>query len=157
MMNSYFKLPLNTLRTILGLIAFLMLATSAFADDQLHKAAHVGDLAKVKTMLAKGVDPDARDSYGGTALHAAMFQNNMEVVALLLANKFSPNAQGPRNGYTPLHDAVWANNVPAAKLLLASGAKLDIKGKDGMTPLEKAVAENKTSMAQLLKDAAARR
>jgi uncharacterized protein len=156
-MNIGLKFRSRIFGLALGLLTFLLMATTAFADDQLHKAAHAGDLAKVKTILSKGVNPDARDSYGGTALHAAMFQNNIEIVELLLANGFSPNAQGPRNGYTPLHDSVWANNIPAAKLLLARGAKLDIKGKDGMTPLEKAVAENKPAMAQLLKDAATRR
>lgn len=79
-----------------------------------------------------------------------MFQTNIKVVELLLNAGFDVNAVGPRNGYTPLHDAVWANNVPAAQLLLAKGACTDIKGKDGMTPYEKAVKEGKIEIARLL-------
>lgn len=134
------------------LIALALVGTACAGDDSLHKAAHRGDVAQVRALLEKGgVDPDARDSYGGTALHAAMFQDRIEVVALLLAHGFDPNAIGPRNGYTPLHDAVWADNLPAARLLLEHGARTDIKGKDGLSPYEKAVREGKKKMADLLK------
>ena len=112
----------------------------------LRKAAYSGDVSKVREILQKGVNPDDRDSFGGTALHAAMFQKNMEIVRLLLEYKFDVNAVGPKNGYTPLHDAVWADNLEAIKLLLAKGAKTTIKGKDGMTPYAKAKKEGKTDI-----------
>jgi len=134
-----------------ALAATLAFVSSAYAgDDSLHKAAHRGDVAKVKALLNAGVDPDARDSYGGTALHAAMFQDKIEVVELLIANGFDPNAIGPGNGYTPLHDAVWANNLAAVRLLLKHGARADIKGKDGLDPYAKAVQAGKAEIAALL-------
>jgi hypothetical protein len=101
------------------------------------------------------VNPDERDSFGGTALHAAMFQKNPAIITLLIEHGFDVNAQGPANGYTPLHDAVWANNLEAIKILLAHGAKTDIKGKDGLTPYAKAKQENKPEIASYLETAPA--
>lgn len=69
---------------------------------------------------------------------------------LLLEAGYDVNAVGPRNGYTPLHDAVWANNLPALKILVANGGDITIKGKDGNTPLEKAIAEDKPEIVAYL-------
>ncbi|RQW21595.1 ankyrin repeat domain-containing protein [Rhodobacteraceae bacterium CH30] len=139
---------------IAGLAAALIFGVAVSAENSIHRAAHQGDVAQLQVLLTqKGIDVNARDSFGGTALHAAMFQKNIKVVELLLNAGFDVNAVGPRNGYTPLHDAVWANNVPAAQLLLAKGARTDIKGKDGMTPYEKAVKEGKTEIARVLQGA----
>ncbi len=121
-----------------------------YASDDLHKAAHDGNVEQVKAILATHPDPDARDSFGGTALHAAMFQKDMEIVRLLLDYGMDVNAIGPKNGYTPLHDAVWGNNPEAAKLLLARGADRTIRNKSGQTALEKARSEGKEELVQIL-------
>ena len=124
--------------------------TTAYPKDALHKAANQGDEALVAKILKTKPDPDARDSYGGTALHAAMFQSNIKIVQMLINYGLDVNAIGPKNGYTPLHDAVWANNAAAARELLAHGANPGIKGKDGLTPLEKARQEGKTELIKVL-------
>ena len=133
-----------------ALLLFCLFVThSAFAQNaEIHKAAYNGDINKVRELLQKGVKPDERDSFGGTALHAAMFQKNMQIVKLFLQNGFNINAQGTQNGYTPLHDAVWANNLEAAKLLLDEGAKTNLRGKDGLTPFGKAKNEGKTEIVK---------
>jgi ankyrin repeat protein len=135
---------MKTIFIILTLILFIGFALGQSAE--LHKAAYSGDVSKVREILQKGVNPDDRDSFGGTALHAAMFQKNMEIVRLLIEFKFDVNAVGPKNGYTPLHDAVWAGNLEAIRLLLVNGAKTTIKGKDGLTPYAKAKKEGKTDI-----------
>lgn len=116
---------------------------TALSVDSLHQAAHSGDIESVRTFLKNNVDPDERDSFGGTALHAAMFQKNTEIIMLLISYGFDVNAQGLVNGYTPLHDAVWANNLEAVKILLTCGARTDLRAKDGLTPYEKAKKEDK--------------
>lgn len=133
------------------LIIVPLLTTLAHSDEQLHKAAYYGDIEMVKSLLKEQPDPDERDSFGGTALHAAMFQNNLEIVELLIDAGLDVNAQGISNGYTPLHDAVWNNNLGAAKLLVQNGAKIDITSKEGLTPHEKALKEGKTEIAAYLK------
>lgn len=131
-------------------VASLGLTFKAMSSDEIHLAAYNGDEAKVIELLAQNPDPDERDSYGGTALHAAMFQDNLKIVELLIDAGFDVNAVGPRNGYTPLHDAVWAGNLAALKLLVESGGDLSIKGLDGNTPLDKARAEDKTEIVSYL-------
>ena len=131
-------------------ISFLILAASwVFGQSaEIHKAAYNGDIAKVRELLKRGVNPDERDSFGGTALQAAMFQKNMEIVKLLLEHGFDVNAIGPQNGYTPFHDAVWADNLEAVKILLDKGARTNIRGKDGLTPCAKAKREGKKEIVR---------
>lgn len=141
----------HTIKLLLLLSAAASIGT-ACADDSLHKAAYRGEIETVKRLLGqRPLNVDERDSSGGTALHAAMFQGNLQIVELLIANSFDVNAVGPRNGYTPLHDAVWADNAVAAELLLRHGARADIKGKDGLTPLMKAERENKAALVVVFK------
>lgn len=131
-------------------ISFLF-STTAFCMDSLHKAAYNGDIELVRKILKNNANPDERDSFGGTALHAAMFQKNTEIITLLIDYGFDVNAQGLSNGYTPLHDAVWANNLEAVKSLLKHGARANIRGKDGLTPCEKALKENKKEIVEYFK------
>ncbi len=131
-------------------IMLLLLGRSLFSED-LELAAYNGEKQKVIEILKRKPDPDHRDSFGGTALHAAMFQKDLSIVILLLDYGFDPNAVGPRNGYTPLHDAVWASNPEAAKVLLDRGSDPGIKNKDGLTAYQFAVTENKNAIADLIK------
>jgi len=140
----------NTLLISILAISFLF-PTNAFCKDSLHKAAYNGDIELVRKILKNNVNPDERDSFGGTALHAAVFQKNTEIITLLINYGFDVNAQGLSNGYTPLHDAVWANNLAAVEILLKHRAKTDIRGKDGLTPYEKALKENKKEIVEFFK------
>jgi ankyrin repeat protein len=119
------------------------LPATAYPPHAIINAAYKGDTEMIKKILAVRPDPNARDAFGGTALHDAIFQNNLEVIRLLLDYGFDINATVPSNGYTPLHYCVWASNLPALKLLLAYKADRTIKAKDGLTPLEKAVKAGK--------------
>ncbi|MDR3260087.1 MAG: ankyrin repeat domain-containing protein [Fusobacteriaceae bacterium] len=123
-----------------------------YATDAVNQAAYVGDIELIREILKTNPDRNARDSFGGAALHDAMFQKNMEIVLLLIENGYDINAVGPANGYTPLHDAVMTNNIAAVKLLIRYGANRNIKGKDGLTPLEKAIKENKGELVKLLSE-----
>jgi uncharacterized protein len=138
------------MKSLAFVISLLLLGASAFAQEEaIHKAAYRGELQKVRDLLQEGANPDARDSFGGTALHAAMFQKNMEVVKVLLDHGCDINAQGTGNGYTPLHDAVWSDNGEAVNLLLDRGARTNLKGKDGLTPYAKAQKEGKTKILRI--------
>jgi ankyrin repeat protein len=119
------------------------LPAEVYPPHAIINAAYKGDVEMVKKILATRPDPNVRDAFGGTALHDAIFQNNLEVIRLLLDYGFDINAAVPSNGYTPLHYCVWANNLPALKLLLAYQADKTIKAKDGLTPLEKAIKDGK--------------
>lgn len=118
-------------------------------------AAYSGDTELVKEVLATNPDKDVRDSLGGTALHVAVLQNNLEIIKLLLDDGFDVNAVVPPDGYpmlrgyTPLHYCVWTNNIDAAKLLLQYKADKNIKASDGLSPVEKAAKEGKRELLLL--------
>jgi ankyrin repeat protein len=143
----------NVFRVLIVALPVIAASTQADAADLLGAVA-AGDIGQVREALKAKPDPDTRDSFGGTALHGAMFRDSIEITELLIDYGCDVNAIGPANGYTPLHDAVWANNVAGARLLIERGARLDIRAKDGLTPLEKAEKEGKTEIAALLKKAA---
>lgn len=92
----------------------------------------------VKLLLDSGANVHAVDSsMKATALHAAAYLRHPEVMKILIEYGIDIiDAQGPYNGYTALHDAVWQNNIEGVKLLVNAGARLDIKGKNGDTPLD---------------------
>ncbi len=135
---------------VVGVAGFFIMP-SIFSSGDLERAAYDGDKAKVVELLKAKPDVDHRDSFGGTALHGAMFQKDVSIVALLLDYGFDPNAKGIRNGYTPLHDAVWANNAEAARMLLDRGSDPGIKNKDGLTAYGFAVKEGKGDIADIIK------
>jgi len=122
----------------------------AFPPQAIIVASYRGDEKMVREILAAGTDKDVRDALGATALHAAMYQSNQNVVRLLLENGFDLNAQDTKFGYTPLHTAVVANNLAMARLLLLYKPNKDIKDLNRQTPLEKARREDKQEMVRVL-------
>ena len=121
-----------------------------YPPNALLVAAYMGDVGLVQEILAAGVDTDYRSASGGTALHMAILQNNIEVVKLLLDYGFSPNAKDSKDGYTCLHMAVAANNPEAVRLLLQYKVDKNIKCFAGLTALEKARKEDKADLVRLL-------
>ena len=49
------------------------------------------------------------------------------------------DVQGGTNGYAPLHDALWHGYAECAEILVRAGARLNLLGHDGKTPLDLAV------------------
>ena len=123
-----------------------------YPPNAILNAAYMGDAELLQQILLTNPDKDVRDSLGGTALHVAVLQNNLEVIKLLLDNGFDVNAVIPPEGYpllrgyTPLHYCVWTNNASAAGLLLQYQANKNIKAADNMTPVEKATKEGKRDL-----------
>jgi hypothetical protein len=106
--------------------ALLLVGTSAQGTEgsaeELRRAASAGDLAKVKELVAAGVDVNAANAYGGTALAFAVDRGHAAVVDFLLDHGADPNAKDTFYGSTPLE---WAlDGDPAiVRSLLEKGAK----------------------------------
>ena len=104
----------------------------AAKEERLRDAAYGGDVEEVKKLLKEGVDPNAVDIDGRTALHLAF---EIEVIKVLLASKkIDVNARDSR-GTTALQEAAEKNDLTRVKLLLDAGAKPHLAGIAKYTPL----------------------
>ncbi len=119
-------------------------------------AAREGHAAVVALLLEAGADPRIVDhaTMKATPAHKAAYMGHTEVVRLLVADpRLELNAQGPYNGYTPLHDAVWHGHTETARVFVEAGARLDLRGHDGRTPLDLAREYGYPDLVELLEQA----
>jgi ankyrin repeat protein len=102
----------------------------------LHRAARAGDTAKVRSLLARGADVNARDGVGWTALQVAAVQNHDDIVRLLVEHGSSVDVGGG-DDYPPLVLAALVRNPDMVAFLLANGADPEAKwSMNGMTALQ---------------------
>ena len=92
------------------------------------------DASKIKYLIERGADVNAKEEYGNTPLHWASIENHIELAKLLIERGADVNAKR-NDGETPLHQASWKNRIETAKLLLERGADLEAKCNRGKTPL----------------------
>lgn len=114
-------------------------------------AAREGMTQITAILLSHGADPNHLDVWmGANAGHKAGYWGRTDVMKVLVKTKMDVNARGLSNGYTPLHDAVSGGHFETAKVLVDAGARLDIKGHDGLTPLDIAKANGSDDLVRLL-------
>ncbi len=133
------------------LILFIFLFTSTLTwGDEIHDAAHQGDLAKIKTLLTANPQLiNAKDARKSTPLHFAADNGSIEVIELLLEKDADLRAIDV-DGDTPLHWAAFAGHQVVVELLIAAGAEINRKNKKDRTPLEYAVRRGHTNVVDLL-------
>ena len=86
-----------------------------------------GDVQLVLDLLGRGVDVDARDRYGQTALMLAAHAGHREVVETLIARRANVNVTA-KFGLSALMLAVVAGHAEVARLLAKAGADLSVRG-----------------------------
>ena len=97
----------------------------------------------VKALMdTPGINPEARDNDGFTALHWAAWSGMPQSTFLLTQRGLDVNAV-EKHGYTPLMLAALRGNAAAVKLLLVLGADPALKNADGKTALQ--LAEDKSA------------
>jgi len=89
---------------------------------ELRRAAEIGDVAKLQSLLGKQPVIDARDEDGRTALMLATLNGQAAAVDALLARGADPNAADAR-GITPLQAAVAGNHPAIVTALQRAGAR----------------------------------
>ena len=108
---------------------------SAKVVKSLHQAVADGDVERVKLLISKGADVNAKDEEEQTPLHHATRAANTEVVQLLVEAGADVNAKDNR-GRTPLRLA-GRYEPDTVRLLIEAGADVNVKYNRGMTPLHR--------------------
>ena len=130
------------------------LANGNAAADMLARAARLGDLKALESLLSLSMNADSRDTNGHTPLYYAVAFNQTTAVALLLACHADPNTRvsinsiTPQPPETPLQSAAELGNKHVASLLIAAGARINEKGPAGRTALH--YARGQLHVLQLL-------
>ena len=121
---------------------------------ELANAVLASDVDRVRFLVEKGADINARDNQGYAVLQNAARNRDNKIVAELLALKADVNATDS-DGMTALHHAVMRDHPDTIKALAAGGAKLDTPNPAGYTPLAIAIIEDQFKSAMALIEAGA--
>lgn len=165
--------------------ALVPLAAGAEPLDDLIKAAELDDGRAVQALLNQGLNPNAKDSRGRTALTVAAREKSMNALrALLTSPKLDvdrPNASDEtalmlaaihgnlsmaqllvqrgaavnRSGWTPLHYACSGPDNGVAAWLLSQGAQVNARSENGTTPLMMAARYGNSDVVPVLLHAGA--
>ncbi|KAF8244025.1 ankyrin, partial [Wilcoxina mikolae CBS 423.85] len=106
--------------------------------------------AVLELLLENGADINAKDNSSQGPLYEAVNARNLAAVKILLERGVSINDQEDIFGRTALHVAVDAANLDMAMVLVEGGAEVDIRDKNGMTPLAIAAQKGLTQIVQCL-------
>ena len=118
------------------------------------------DLNKVKELIKGGINLNAIDTYGSTALIYASKRGHTNIIKLLLKNGANPDIQD-KFGHTALIEASYGfvyqrkNSPGIIKLLIDSGADLDIQERHGATALMEALIRGNIDIVKLLVESGA--
>jgi len=109
---------------------------------KMHEAVMLNDLTAVKILAEQDEPVDELDREGRTPLFYAIQNGSLPLAAELISLGANVNAQD-NNLEGPLHFAARAYNLEATKLLIDHGAEVDLKDRQGNTPLSNAVFESR--------------
>ena len=157
-MNKLLPLRLSSSIATLSLAASCaLLAGSALADtaSPLADAVENGRRDAAYGLIHEdGIDVNAAQGDGTTALHWAAYQLDAGLVGELLSHGAKADTQN-RYGASPLSEAVKGANADIVEMLLAAGAHPEAPNADGETALMLAAKTGSTEVAKKLLDAGA--
>lgn len=119
----------------------------------LHNAARNGNIARVRELLNAGHAVNGLDGWGYTPLMIAIGKGHTNIVKELLNRGANPSLRV--NGAPPIDSAIFRGNLNMVRLLLNKGANVNARmiwegGRQGHSPLERAVARLERNIAREL-------
>ncbi|WP_439543244.1 quinoprotein dehydrogenase-associated putative ABC transporter substrate-binding protein [Hyphomicrobium sp.] len=130
------------------------LADGADVNQELGNAIVANDPDRVRFLIKKGADVNARDSGGFSPLDTAARNRAPSLIALLIDAGADPNGVDG-DGFFPLLHAINRNHVPTVEVLAKRGANLELLNKQGIRPLAWAIGDGKFFAAKALIDSGA--
>ena len=113
-------------------------------------AAMGGDRVAVKTLLQQGIDVNAAQGDGMTALHWAAMKNDAELAQMLVYAGANVKATTRLGANTPLVMAARNGNAPVVRVLLKAGADAKAATSTGTTALMLAAASGNADAVKAL-------
>ncbi|XP_074987120.1 fibronectin type 3 and ankyrin repeat domains protein 1 isoform X4 [Caretta caretta] len=121
--------------------------------DSLMLACFAGHLDIVKYLREQGASWEVRDLGGCSALHWAVDGGHCDVIEWMINDGCQVDTKDTVLEWTPLmRVSAVTGNKDVASLLIEAGADVNMKDKDGKTPLMVAVLNNHEELIQLLLD-----
>ncbi len=121
------------------------------AVSSLLEAATNGWILRVADLILNGVDLEAHDDDGCTALQLAVSEGHREVAIRLIASGAKVDVRDKR-GFTVLHWAVFSNDPVLLALAYSEPVGLDPQDSEGRTPLSWAASEDWSASVKWLVD-----
>jgi ankyrin repeat protein len=109
----------------------------------------------IPALLRAGIDIEACDARGHTALVLASYNNRISTTELLLSCGAAVDGAGDERGNTALMGIAFKGYDAIAKLLIGAGAEVDRRNGAGQTALMMAALFGKTTVVKMLIDAGA--
>ncbi len=123
------------MRVLTIALAALVAASAARAESPpLIDAARYQDAVLLQTLLRDGIDPDLRQADGASAIHWAVYHENVDALAALIAADADVNAVN-RLGASPLYLAAKSGNADLIEQLIEADANPNITMPMGETPI----------------------
>jgi ankyrin repeat protein len=113
-------------------------AQTRYGSTALGEAARCGSMDALRTLLELGADPNL----GAPVLEALGCGEPLERVKLLVEHGADPKAQTKHGGWTLLHVAADRGNQEVMQFALDAGIDVNVRDKDGRTPLWRAAHED---------------
>jgi ankyrin repeat protein len=135
--------------TVLALLASAGLPGAPVGGEALLDAVQLDDAAAVSAALRQGIDVNARQADGATALSWAAMRNNTQIARSLLDAGADPDLANDL-GIGPLALAIRNGSAEMTSLLLEHGADANLARDNGETPLMTAARLGRVDMMQAL-------
>jgi uncharacterized protein len=132
-----------------AVVAYALAAGAAQAAEDLLAAARKNEATTALAAIEDGVDVNGKAPDGTTALHWAVYNDNLALVERLIRAGADVGATN-EFGSTPLTEAATVGNAAVIEALLAAGAAVDAMGADGQTALMVVARSGNTAAAEAL-------